>query len=206
MLGGPLSAISCPPLPEPPKDDRPDLTGFLRGLGHGDDTSAASLMPFVYGELKAIALGYLRGGVGGTMHPTALVHEAFLKLFDREQLDVADRKHFFRLAAKAMRQLIVDHARHRGRQKRGGGGRDVTLDEALAAATAVEFAWLDLDMALTELTGLDERQAQIVELHYYAGLEVAEVADVLGVSKSTVERDLRAARAWLGLRLQRVDS
>jgi len=185
--------------------DEPDLTGFLRGLGRGDDTSAVSLMPFVYEELKAIALGYLGGGAAGTLHPTALVHEAFLKLFDHESLELADRKHFFRLAAKAMRQLIIDHARHRGRMKRGGGGRAVTLDEAIAAATAVEFDWLDLDLALTELSTLDERQGQIVELHYYAGLEVSEVADVLGVSKSTVERDLRASRAWLGLKLQQVD-
>lgn len=190
---------------DPRPESRSDLTDFLQGMGGGDRTSADALMPFIYGELKSIALGYLGRGASDTLEPTALVHEAYLKMFDRERLEVSDRKHFFRLAAKAMRQLIVDHARHRGRLKRGGGGRAVTLDEAIAAATAVEFDWIDLDQAVTELSKLDERQAQIVELHYYAGLEVGEVADVLEVSKSTVERDLRAARAWLGLKLQVVD-
>lgn len=183
-------------------EPREDLTQFLLELGRGERGQADALMPYVYAELKAIALANLRHRNAQTLHATALVNEAFLKLFDRDRLEVNDRKHFFRLAASAMRQLVIDHARMRRAGKRGGDRAAVTLDEAVAAANGFDFDWLDLDAALSQLESLDERQARVIELRYFAGLEVAEVADVLGVSKSTVEQDWRTARAWLGVRLR----
>jgi RNA polymerase sigma factor (TIGR02999 family) len=181
----------------------PELTLFLRRLAGGDERQAATLMPHVYGELRAIAEGYLRGGhASHTLQPTAMVNEAYLRLFDRERLQINDRQHFFRLAARAMRQLLVDHARKRRSEKRGGGRRDVTLDEAVAAASGLDVDWIDLDQALGELALCDARQAQVVELRYFAGLEVADAAKVLGISVSTVEQDWRSARAWLGARLR----
>lgn len=159
-------------------------------------------MPYLYGELRAIAEGCLKSQrPDHTLQPTALVHEAYLKLFDATELAPNDRKHFFRLAARAMRQLLIDHARARGRDKRAGDRGEVTLDEAIGAAAGIDFDWLDLDEALTDLAALDERQARVVELRYFGGLEVDDVAQVLDVSRSTVERDWRAARAWLGVRL-----
>ncbi len=184
---------------EPPRED---LTQFLLQLGLGHRDRADELMPYVYAELKAIALASIRHRDERTLQATALVNEAFLKLFDQDRLDVNDRQHFFRLAAKAMRQLLIDHARQRKAEKRGGDRNAVTLDEAVAAASGFDFDWLDLDAALSQLEQLDERQARVVELRYFAGLEVAAVAGVLGVSKSTVEQEWRTARAWLGMRLR----
>lgn len=188
----------------PPEDqrDRPDLTLVLRGLGQGDASARATLLPYVYDELRAIAAAYLRTQrASHTLSPTALVSEAYLKLFGGADVDLSDRKHFFALAARAMRQLLVDHARARGRDKRGGGGRAVTLDEVVVGVDRAAADWLDLDLALAELAELDGRQAQIVELRTFGGYEMADIAEALGVSKSTVEREWRSARAWLGVRL-----
>lgn len=182
---------------------RRDLTVFLRNMSRGDEGAQATLLPYVYDELRVIAEACLRTQrANHTLSPTALVNEAYLKLFGGKELDVSDRKHFFRLAAKAMRQLLVDHARARARSKRGGGERAVTLDEAVLPAEHVDFDWLDLDLALSELGELDERQAQVVEMRYFGGFEMADIADALEVSKSTVEREWRSARAWLGMRLE----
>jgi RNA polymerase sigma factor (TIGR02999 family) len=187
--------------PGPP--EREDLTSCLRALSGGEAAASTTLIPHVYRELHAIAMGCLRGQrPNHTLQPTALVNEAYLKLFNQDRVDLKDRVHFFAVAAKAMRQLLVDHARARRRKKRGGGDhREVTLDEAIAGAAGIDVDLLDMDRALDELRALDARQCQVVELRYFAGLEVEEVAAVLEVSKTTVEREWRAARAWLGQRI-----
>jgi RNA polymerase sigma factor (TIGR02999 family) len=193
----------------PPEDalDTPDaieLTRFLNDLGHGDVEAEAALMPHVYAELQRIARGALGGGAHATLQPTALVHSAFARLFGSQ--DGAgdgwnDRKHFFVVAAKAMRQVVVDHARRRGAVKRGGGRAAVTLDEGFVLADEPRPELLDLDEALRELEAQDPRQARVVELRWFAGLEVTEVAAALDVSRATVERDWRFARAWLARRM-----
>ena len=179
-----------------------ELTRFLVDLSHGAAGAEATLMPHIYSELRAIAASYAVPRAGAeVLPPTMLVNEAYLKLFGGAPIEWANRKHFYVVAAKAMRQLLIDHARNKRRLKRGGDERHVTFDEAALAASGVNVDMLELDHALRELTELDERQGRIVELRYFAGLEVAEVADVMEVSKTTVEREWRAARAWLGKRL-----
>ena len=186
-------------------DPRPDLTVALRDLGAGRKEAAEVLLPAILGELRATAQRLLgTRNASHTLQPTALVNEAFLKLFGTEALErVHDRGHFFALAGRAMRQILVDHARARHAAKRDGGARvEVTLGDALGIGTPGTDDLLDVDVALTELARLDERQARLVELRFFAGLENEEVAAALGVSLSTVEREWRAARAWLGRRMQ----
>jgi len=187
----------------PDEPSAAELTVFLDALRDGDAPEAeAALMPHLYAELRVIATACMRGQrPDHTLQPTALVSEAYLKLFQRTDAQWNDRKHFFALAAKAMRQLLVDHARGRSRAKRGGDRQQVTLDAAIAEAGAIDHDLLDLDAALSELAELDEQQARVVELRYFGGLEMAQIADVLGVSLSTVEREWRASRAWLGVRM-----
>jgi RNA polymerase sigma factor (TIGR02999 family) len=188
---------------ETPGNERRDLTSFLNGVARGDAESAKTLMPLVHDELRAIAASYLREKqFRHTLQPTALVHEAFLKLFDPQRVAWNDRKHFFALAAKTMRQILVDHARKQGRLKRGAERLRVTLDEQAVGADEPDVELLDLNDALLDLARHDERQGRIVELRFFGGLDVQEVADLLTLSKSTVEREWRAARAWLGIRLE----
>jgi RNA polymerase sigma factor (TIGR02999 family) len=183
--------------------DRADLTSFLNRLARGQAEAAATLMPRVLSELHAIADAYLRRQPAGhTLQPTALVNEAFLRLFDADGVGFNDRKHFFALSARSMRQVLVDHARAAQRDKRGGGRLRVTLDERLADSATPPPELLDFEDVLQELGRLDERQARIVELRFFGGLDVPEVAEVMSLSKSTVEREWRAARAWLGVRLE----
>lgn len=180
-----------------------DLTGFLNDLGCGRPDAANTLMPLVCRELLAIAERQLqRERMGHTLQPTELVHEAFLKLFTPENVSWNDRRHFYALAARAMRQLLVDHARSRRRLKRGEGHQVQSLDQAFTAGSEFEVDLLDLNLALEELGDVNPIQANVVELRYFGGLEVAEVASVMEVSKRTVERQWRAARAWLGHRLE----
>jgi RNA polymerase sigma factor (TIGR02999 family) len=134
---------------------------------------------------------------GHTLQPTALVHEAFLKLIDQSRVDWRDRSHFFAIGAQAMRRILVNHAKSRGRVKRGGGKQKLPLDEALTVSLEDDDEILAVDEALEKLAALDERQAKIVELRFFGGLNVDEVAAVLGVSKRTVEREWAACRAWL---------
>lgn len=193
------------PAPSPDgEEDRPaKLTVFLNELARGNSQAGETLMPYVYDELRVIAESYMRRQQAGhTLQPTALVNEAYLKLFKPEAVGWNDRKHFFSLAAKAMRQLLVDHARRAGAAKRDGGLRPQTLDEAFAQSSEFPVDLLDMNMALEELSQRDERQGRVVELRYFGGLEMEEVATVLDVSKRTVEREWRAARAWLGHRLE----
>jgi RNA polymerase sigma factor (TIGR02999 family) len=159
------------------------------------------LLPLIYGELRRQAARHLRAQAAGhTLQPTALVHEVYLRLVDQPVVEWQGRVHFFGVAAKAMRSILVDHARARHAAKRGGRAQAVTLSAAHrvargAADTGVNV--LALDEALTRLAALDPRQAQAVELRYFGGLSIEETAHVLGVSGATVERDWKTARLWL---------
>jgi RNA polymerase sigma-70 factor, ECF subfamily len=173
------------------------LTLLLRDWRGGDRTALDELMPIVYAELHKLAAGYLRGErVGHTFRPTDLVSEAYLRLADGGQPEWTDRVHFFAIAARTMRQILVDHARKRNAAKRGDGARPVTLDEAIVAPDRPEDL-LALDAAMVALEAFDARKANAVELHYFGGLTHEEVAEALGVHVNTVARDLRLAEAWI---------
>jgi RNA polymerase sigma factor (TIGR02999 family) len=156
----------------------------------------------VYAELHRIAARQLRGEqTGNTVDTTALIHEAFLRLVDA-RVDWTDRNHFFAVAARAMRRVLVDHAKSRRRQKRGGGAIAVSLVEELQQRDGNGIDVVGLDEALTRLAAHDERKAQAIELHFFGGLSYEEVATATGVSPATVDRDLRFAKAWLHRELQ----
>jgi RNA polymerase sigma factor (TIGR02999 family) len=180
----------------------PDLTRYLRNPRGAGEGLAAAAMPVVYRELQKIAGAHLRRAKGPRdVQPTTLVHEVYVKLLGGDGAAVNDREHFFALAARAMRQLCVDHARARRAGKRGGDRAEVTLDEAVAQMAGANLDLLDLDAALTELHALDPREARIVELRFFGGLSMQDIATALDMSLATVEREWRAARAWLGRRL-----
>ncbi len=161
-------------------------------------------MPDVYGHLRRLAARvYGSQGSDHTLQPTALVHEAYLRIAKTEGSGWTDRQHFFRLAAVAMRQVLTDHARSRGRLKRGGGGKRVQLESLDDKAGEVEVDLSDLHEALRELRSLDERQADIVEMRFLTGMTVEQVATVLGLSDRTVFLDWKMARFWLQERLLR---
>jgi len=175
--------------------DPPTVTALLRRWRGGDQTALDRLVPLVYDELHRLAQGYMRGErPDHTLQATALVNEAYLRLVDAE-VDWKDRSHFFAVAATTMRRILVDHARAHGRQKRAGV--KVSLEESLVVAPEREADLVVIDEALTRLATHDERAAKAVELHYFGGLTYAEIAEALGVSEATVDRDLRFAKAWL---------
>jgi len=182
-----------------------EVTKLLISLKDGDRASAAAkLMPLVYDEFRALAARHLRHErKDHTLQPTALVHEAYLRLIDQTRVDWQGRTHFFAVGAQAIRRILVDHARQKKRQKRGGGAGRVALDESVALAPAREEEILALDEALEKLAKLDHRQSEVVEMRFFAGMSVEEVAQVLGVSKRTVEGDWTMARAWLMRELSR---
>ncbi|MGD0462603.1 MAG: sigma-70 family RNA polymerase sigma factor [Tepidisphaeraceae bacterium] len=182
-----------------------EITQLLANLKSGDRTAvAAKLMPLVYDEFKALAARQLRRErANHTLQPTALVHEAYLRLIDQTRVDWQGRTHFFAVGAQAIRRILVDHARQRKRQKRGGGAGRVELDESVALAPQRSEEILALDEAMEKLAKLDSRQAEIVEMRFFAGMNVEEVAQALGVSKRTVEGDWTMARAWLMRELSR---
>jgi RNA polymerase sigma-70 factor, ECF subfamily len=177
------------------------VTQLLEKARHGDSTALEHLLPLLYAELHEIAARHMHGErADHTLQPTALVHEAFLRLAGSNG-SFEDRTHFLRAASQAMRRVLVDHARARNAAKRGGALR-VTLDEGLAGHDDPLVDLLVLDDALTRLAEAEPRWAQVVELRYFGGLEVTEVAAALGVSTATVKRDWRFARAWLARALQ----
>ena len=182
-------------------DDR-DVTVLLGEWRRGDEAALERLIPIVYQELRRVASARLRGeGSGHTLQTTALVHEAYLRLVGLDRMTLQNRTHFFAMAARLMREILVDHARRKNAIKRGGGVTIVGLDDV---APGVENAFIDvlaLDEALTALTSLDERLCRVVELRFFAGLSIAETADALDVSSATVERDWTVAKAWLLQRL-----
>ncbi|MEM1041101.1 MAG: sigma-70 family RNA polymerase sigma factor [Bacteroidota bacterium] len=175
-----------------------EVTRLLETLRNGDRGAIDELFPLVYRELHALAhrqLGHRRPGQ--TMNSTALVHEAYLKLVGQSEGRWQDRQHFFAVAATAMRHIIVDYARHRRALKRGGNARPTLLDEERVAVEDKADEILALDEALVHLSALDERLARTVELRFFAGLSIEEVAEVLDLSARTVKRDWRKARAFL---------
>jgi RNA polymerase sigma factor (TIGR02999 family) len=181
-----------------------DVTRLLRLAHAGDARAFESAFGRVYDELRRLAERVRRGQSSDTLNATALVHEAWLKLAPASASDWAGRRHFLNVAARAMRQVLVDAARERLAAKRGGGGA-VTLDDAVGAGVAAPMrdeAMLALDEALARLAQLDERQARVVELRWFAGFTAEETAEALGISTPTVHRDWRAARAWLTVQLR----
>lgn len=173
-------------------------TRIVSEIASGDRSAAGRLMPLVYDELRALAASYLRRERRGhTLQPTALVHEAYLKMVDQRAACWSGRAHFFAVAAEAIRRILVDHARGRGTAKRGGGRERVTLSGIDAVGTDAEVDLIVLDDALTRLQTLHPRQAEVVKMRYFAGLTGAETAEALGVSRSTVVDDWTVARAWL---------
>lgn len=175
-----------------------DITRLLGEWAKGNGGALDVLMPLVYAELRRIADGYLRRErTGHTLQPTALVHEAWLRFAGQDDLLFEHRTQFYALAAQIMRRILVDHARTVNAEKRGGGALRTTLDEAAVFAPDRIEAFLALEEALQQLTRLNPRQAQVVEMRYFAGLNVAEMAAVLGVSAATISRDQRTAEAWL---------
>lgn len=181
-------------------------TQLLHDLHAGDAGAADRLLPLVYDELRALAAAYLRRErPGHTLQPTALVHEACARLLGPREDAWAGRAHFLAVAAMAMRRTLVNHALARKAEKRGGGRPVVSLDAATASAPRAEFDALVLHEALERLASLDARKARVVEMRFFAGMAMDEVAQVLGVSLSTVEADWRMARAWLSKELSEVD-
>jgi RNA polymerase sigma-70 factor, ECF subfamily len=184
-----------------------EVTRLLAACKEGDGAAYAELMPLVYDELRRIAAGRLRRErPGHTLQPTALVHEAYLKLAGGEGPAFADRAHFFGIAARLMRQILVDHARGRGREKRGGDMVRVTLDDRLVEGAGRDLDVLALEEALTALAAADESLVRVVELRFYGGLSVEETAEALGVSPATVKRDWVAAKTFLKRELTRESS
>jgi RNA polymerase sigma factor (TIGR02999 family) len=182
-----------------------DLTRLLRASSAGDAGSAAAtsrLVEVVYDELRALAAGIMRRERSDhTLQPTALVHEAFVRLVDQTGIVWQDRAHFFGIAARTMRQVLVDHARKRHAARRGGGWQRVTLDDAVPPADADACHVIDLHQALERFSALDARAAQVAELKVFGGLTNEEVGHVLEVSPRTVVNDWSMARMWLGREL-----
>jgi RNA polymerase sigma factor (TIGR02999 family) len=176
-----------------------DVTGLLVAWRDGDEAALERLSPLLYTELRRLAGAYMaREAPGHTLQATALVNEAFVRLVDAD-VDYRDRRHFFALAARMMRRILVDHARTRERDKRGGGVVALSFDEEqhVPAGTSDGTSILELDEALSRLGEIDARMVEAVELIFFGGLTYEEAAEVLGISRSTLFEDVRFARAWL---------
>ena len=180
------------------KDASDDPTGLLLSSRGGDRAALDELMPLVYRELRRLAGGYLRGErPDHTLQPTALANEVYIRLVDQSRVQLNDRAHFFAIAGRMMRRVLVDHARAHRAQKRGGTGTRLLFDEAVHQPVQPEVDAIELSDALGRLEEMDERQARIVELRFLGGLSVDEIAEALEVSTATVKREWRTAKAWL---------
>ena len=182
-----------------PKDDRDDVTELLSRWNQGDVAAREALIPLVYDELRRVAQRNLAGQRSDlTLQATALVHEAYLRLVNQKSANWQDRTHFFALAAKMMRQILVDHARAHNAAKRGGGALTVPLDDNDAkSGETINLDLMDLDAAMKRLACLDPRQSQLVELRFFGGLSIEEAADVVNISPATAKREWATARVWL---------
>jgi RNA polymerase sigma factor (TIGR02999 family) len=175
-----------------------EVTRLIGEYRRGDQAALERLVPLVYGELRKIAARALRAErEGHTLQPTALVHEAYLRLYEQENVQWQNRAHVLGCAAQMMRNILVDSARARRAGKRGGGAARVTLGDAMGVAAARPLDLVALDDALSTLASLDARRARVVELRYFGGLSIEETAEVLGVSAATVSNDWAFARTWL---------
>jgi RNA polymerase sigma factor (TIGR02999 family) len=175
-----------------------DVTGLLLSWRQGDAAALDRLVPLVYEELRRVARRQLRGeSPGHALQATALVHEAYLRLVNVDRMTLTSRTHFFGVAATLMRQILVDHARRLRAGKRGGGATMLSLDDVSPAAKPAGVDVLALDQALETLSSIDARQCRVVELRFFAGLNIAEAAEALAISPATVEREWAIAKAWL---------
>lgn len=182
--------------------NEPDVTQLLSEWQGGNKAAFDQLVPLVYEELRRVARARLRNERDGhTLQTTALVHEAYVRLVDLHRMTVRDRTHFFAMAARLMREILVDHARRKMAGKRGGDMATLRLEVVDPAAAGTTLDLLALDEALAQLDGLEPRLSQVVELRFFGGLSIAETADTLAVSPATVERDWVVAKAWLHQRL-----
>ena len=179
-----------------------DVTGLLLSWRQGDADALDRLVPLVYDELRRVARRrFQREQPGHALQPTALVHEVYMRLVDVDRLTLKNRTHFFAVAAKLMRQILVDHARRQHADKRGGGVTMVSVDDVSPAAQPPSVDVLALDEALEALSAIDARQVSVVELRFFGGLDIEEAAEALEVSPATVEREWALAKAWLFRRL-----
>lgn len=179
-------------------NSRPTVTELLIGYSKGDRSALDEMLPLVYNELKRLASYYLnREREGHTLQTTALVHEAYLRLVDQQQVDWKNRSQFLGLAAQMMRRILVNHARDRAVQKRGGDAKRVSLSIVGDSGDHPDIDLIALDQALNQLSELDARKGRIVELKFFGGMTTEETAEVLKISTATVEREWNHARAWL---------
>jgi len=179
------------------------VTDLLRRWSHGDKAALDSLMPLIYDDLRRLANFYLQDENNArTLQSTALVHEVYLRLCGQQDPKWTGRAHFFAVAAKMIRRILVDHAREKSAVKRGGGMQPQQLDEALTIPVQPELDLVTLSEAMEELAAFDLRKSQVVEMRFFAGLAARDIATVLGVTEPTVRRDWNIARAWLYRRLQ----
>jgi RNA polymerase sigma factor (TIGR02999 family) len=186
-----------------PKSEVQEVTRLLQSLNEGNAEAIDALVPLVYSELRKLAAHYLKSErEGHTLQPTALVHEAFLRLVEQETA-WQNRNHFFAIAANLMRRILVDYARSYGAEKRGGAAAEkVSLEDAFVFVKEKPAEMVALDEALQELAEIDPRRAKVVELKFFGGLNNEEIAEVLGVHSNTVLRDWKLARAWLKTQMQ----
>lgn len=179
-----------------------EVTQLLLAWGGGDKQALDRLVPLVYDELRRLAQSYMRKErANQSLQTTALIHEAYLRLIDASRVQWRNRAHFFGVAARLMRQILVGFARERGSQKRGGGAQRVSLDEAMVIDEGLDEDLVALDEALGALAQFDARKAQVVEMRFFGGLTEEEIAEALDVSPETVRRDWRLARSWLRRKL-----
>jgi RNA polymerase sigma factor (TIGR02999 family) len=183
--------------------DADNLTRLLVAWSKGDQTAFDKMAPAIYGELRRMAATYLRRERGNSLQPTVLVHEAYLRLLPQRGIAWQNRAHFFGIASNMMRRILVDRARARLTAKRGAAAVHVSISAAERMATAENVDVVALDDALKELEAMDPRMGRVVELRFFGGLTNGEIADVLGISPATVEREWSAARAWLRRALDR---
>jgi RNA polymerase sigma-70 factor, ECF subfamily len=181
-----------------------EITERLIAWGAGDRTALDQLLPIVYQELRRIAGNYLRQeNPGHTLQPTALVHEAWLRLIDQTRVTWQNRAQFFGVAAQLMRRILVDHAKMKHREKRGGEAIKLSLDDVINLSREPAADLLALDDALDELASIDERKSRVIELRYFGGFSVEETAQILEISPETVMRDGKMAKAWLYQQIRR---
>ncbi|MEO8277310.1 MAG: ECF-type sigma factor, partial [Thermoanaerobaculia bacterium] len=187
--------MSAPDPPDPAGADSGEITDLLLQWRGGDASSLERLMPLVYDEMRRIAARQARQErQGHTLQPTAIVHEAYLRLVDQSRVSWQNRLHFFGVAARTMRRVLVDHARRRRRSKRGGGETHLVLEDSDLVTTPRAVDFLDLDAALDRLQELDAEQSRLVELRYFGGLSIEETAEVLELSPATVKRHWLSAK------------
>ena len=185
-------------------EQQEDITGLLLDWGNGDKAALDRVVPLVYQELRRLAHRQMRRErPGDTLQTTALVNEAYLRLIDYERVRPRDRGHFMAIAAQAMRRILIERARGRRANKHGSGGHKISLDDAEQVSDQRAADLVALDEALAGLTAIDSRKGQVVELKYFGGMTIEEIAEVLGVSTPTVERDWRMAKVWLHREISR---